>query len=229
MKAPSMTALGTRNSSDKVEHGYTALYDEMFTPYRYSDMQILEIGFARGRGTRTLAEYFNRSMVYCFDIDPDWQHYSNLSDELQSRIRLFQGDQGDANSIHEVLRKIANDPDAHALSPRCRPKGFDIIIDDGSHVPAHQRTSFKMLWPELNSGGVYIIEDFHPYYENNSHHTVSWLFEEVHKINRYGDKRAWVQDYKTKAFVEAGAPHQPLFTDLVSITFSYNQALIRKA
>ena len=42
--------------------------------------------------------------------------------------------------------------------------GVDIVLDDGSHVAAHQRTSFSVLWPLLNVGGLYIIEDLHSSY-----------------------------------------------------------------
>src|SRR5262249_15277228 len=36
---------------------------------------------------------------------------------------------------------------------------FDIIIDDGSHLSAHQVCAFETLIGALNSGGLYIIED----------------------------------------------------------------------
>jgi hypothetical protein len=39
---------------------------------------------------------------------------------------------------------------------------FDIVIDDGSHVQAHQQASFKALWPDTR--GVYLIEDCHEGY-----------------------------------------------------------------
>jgi hypothetical protein len=36
---------------------------------------------------------------------------------------------------------------------------FDIVIDDGSHVPAHVRASFDVLFPALHDDGFYVIED----------------------------------------------------------------------
>ncbi len=36
---------------------------------------------------------------------------------------------------------------------------YDIIIDDGSHVPQHQIISLACLLRALNPGGLYIIED----------------------------------------------------------------------
>jgi len=36
---------------------------------------------------------------------------------------------------------------------------FDIIIDDGSHIPAHVIKSFYTLFPLMADGGLYVIED----------------------------------------------------------------------
>ena len=37
--------------------------------------------------------------------------------------------------------------------------GYDIIIDDGSHVPKHMLLTFRHLWPYVRPGGMYVIED----------------------------------------------------------------------
>lgn len=39
--------------------------------------------------------------------------------------------------------------------------GFDLILDDASHVVEDQIASFNLWWPLLNKGGCYIIEDIH--------------------------------------------------------------------
>jgi hypothetical protein len=36
---------------------------------------------------------------------------------------------------------------------------IDIVIDDGSHKFYDQIFTFKILFPRLNAGGIYIIED----------------------------------------------------------------------
>ena len=41
---------------------------------------------------------------------------------------------------------------------------FDIVIDDGSHAPAHQVASLTALWPHVKVGGVYLVEDLHTSY-----------------------------------------------------------------
>ena len=40
----------------------------------------------------------------------------------------------------------------------------NVILDDGSHVASHQLESFKVLFPLLQDGGIYIIEDIHTSY-----------------------------------------------------------------
>lgn len=208
MNIPTMTELGEWNFSDRVTHRYTYLYDEIFAPIRYAPVRVLEIGYARGRGTRTLAEFFPRGIIHSFDIEPAMRHYNNLSKELQRRILLYRGDQSDPESIQQVLECVYDGP---RMKEKKGYRQFDIIIDDGSHKPAHQQISFKKLWPEVKPGGLYIIEDFHPYYSDGEHATVSWLFKMVHELNRYGDKKA----------------DSTLDTEWVM--FAYNQAILRKA
>jgi hypothetical protein len=49
--------------------------------------------------------------------------------------------------------------DESKLKKFARNKKYRFIIDDGSHVPRHQVTSFYALFPKLEYGGIYIIED----------------------------------------------------------------------
>ncbi len=39
---------------------------------------------------------------------------------------------------------------------------FDLIIDDGRHGVEFVIPSFEILWPMLNPGGLYIVEDWKP-------------------------------------------------------------------
>jgi len=42
-----------------------------------------------------------------------------------------------------------------------------IIIDDGSHHVDHVESTLRILWPYLQDGGMYIIEDTHTSYWKN--------------------------------------------------------------
>ena len=65
----------------------------------------------------------------------------------EQRVHIFSGDQSDRS----FLRSVVGSPEAH--------DGYDVIVDDGSHVPAHVITSFAALWPLVRPGGVYVVED----------------------------------------------------------------------
>ena len=58
--------------------------------------------------------------------------------------------------IHVVDQESSAD-DLAILSGKEGP--FDVIIDDGSHINAHQIFTFENLFSELKAGGLYIIED----------------------------------------------------------------------
>ena len=61
------------------------------------------------------------------------------------RKHIFIGDQRDRNFLKEFLRETGGE--------------FDIIIDDGMHTENSIMTSFVSLFPALNEGGLYVVED----------------------------------------------------------------------
>lgn len=198
---PSMEDLGRLNSQDQVTHGYMPLYDALFQSIRFERLNILEIGFSRGRGARTLAEYFYRSHVHSLELDYNdaLKYYDNFPAALKERVLLYQCDQSDRDQLRHFLR-------------RKNTGSFNLIIDDGSHDPAHQLCSFKVLWPALVPGGIYVIEDMHPYYNKGTHPTISHFTEQVHLMNKNGDIR-----------------NDKLETpDIEWIMFPYNRVVLRK-
>ena len=81
-------------------------------------------------------------------------------------------------------------------------KFFDIIIDDASHRSKDQITSFKYLFPYVNSGGLYVIEDLHVGYGNigdynkkgayktDKKNIIHFLKERVDDVNFHGTFRS---------------------------------------
>ena len=64
------------------------------------------------------------------------------------RIQIFEGSQSDKQFLSEVANKAA-------------PEGFDIIIDDASHIGSLTKTTFWHLFDNyLKPGGLYAIEDW---------------------------------------------------------------------
>jgi len=116
-------------------HHYIENYDKLFTPYRHKPITVLEIGVNQGHSMRMWREYFPKANLIGIDIKkPDTNttgYWFYICDQYNQ----------------EELRNL------------CKGEMFDIIIDDGSHVLEHQIFSQQVLWPRLNKGGLYIIED----------------------------------------------------------------------
>ena len=125
------------------EHEYTPVYASLMRAARGKPVRLLEVGvggFADALGGESLrmwASYFRRGRVFGIDL------YDKTSLSA-GRVQVFQCSQVDAPKLTEL---------AKAHGP------FDFIIDDGSHVNAHQIETFGILWPHLKDGGVYVVED----------------------------------------------------------------------
>jgi hypothetical protein len=154
-----LTRLANKYKSDKgdavgAKHNYTPIYDFMLRPYQDKPIRFLEIGLLRGgpelghsADRETTAppsiqmwlEYFSKADIVGFDIS-DFSMYET------ERFSFFRGDSGDANTLQDLLKKHGP---------------FDIVLDDASHASFHQLKAFEQLFPALNAGGLYIIEDLH--------------------------------------------------------------------
>jgi hypothetical protein len=132
-------------------HGFTEYYDDYLSSFKEWKFVLLEIGVGGydgidggGESLNMWAEYFPYADIHGLDIYPK---------KLNGRFTTHQGDQSDPQRLLNLIVKIG--------SPM-------VIIDDGSHVDSHIITSFDTLFPLLQVGGVYIVEDIyrgHPYYD----------------------------------------------------------------
>lgn len=127
---------GTDKSSDF--HNYCVKYEKYLPFERESKISFLEIGVFHGQSLNTWREYFINAKIVGIDIDPECASFA------LDRINVEIGSQIDKEFIAELI---------------CKYGPFDLIIDDGSHQNAHISESFKLLFPSLNSGGVYVVED----------------------------------------------------------------------
>lgn len=140
-------------------HHYLPLYDRYFGPYRARQASMpflpflkrrnfphfLEIGVQNGGSLQLWRRFFGSSaVIFGIDIDPACAEFDG---EGGNRVRI--GSQADSAFLHGVVAEMGS---------------LDIVVDDGSHVGRHQRTSFETLFPLLNEGGLYLIEDLHTSY-----------------------------------------------------------------
>ncbi|MEM8776675.1 MAG: hypothetical protein AAGF53_16700 [Pseudomonadota bacterium] len=150
-----LTDLADRYGSDKgsTKHRYTELYHMLFHPYRQRKVTFLEMGLLIGgpehgvsadRETKDLPsirmwlEYFPKAEIHGLDV-------SDFSWFEHERFTFHRCDMDDRRAIKEAISGI--DPAPH------------IVIDDASHASHHQQNAFLEIFPRLESGGLYVIED----------------------------------------------------------------------
>ena len=137
--------LGRRYGSDKfTSHGYHRYYTPLLQPLRNKPIRLLEVGIDRGSSLQLWLEYFPRATIYGMD---------RSTESEGERFRVYQGDQSRREDLRKVLALIDG--------------SLDIVIDDGSHVPAHQLLTFSEFFPRVSAGGIYIIEDIETSYWSN--------------------------------------------------------------
>lgn len=146
--------INLKSGSDKEYwHRYMPIYEEKLKNLGRCN-KILEFGVLKGDSIRWLHSTFPNADIYgcdILDIQPEWPASNN--------IKYFYVDQGNPNSIKGVFEKIS--------------QRLDLIIEDGSHQPQHQKNCFAESLKHLSPGGMYILEDIHtshpghPYYRES--------------------------------------------------------------
>jgi hypothetical protein len=128
---------------DKWIH-YFPIYTRHLTPYAGREVSVLEIGVYRGGSMRMWSHFFGpKARLVGVDIDP---------------VAIISA--GDRYSV-----VIADQADPEAMRNLAEKQGpFDVIIDDGGHSMVQQITSIETLFPMLNDGGIYLVEDCHTSY-----------------------------------------------------------------
>lgn len=111
--------------------GFYKLYEKKLFPYLESEIKLLEIGVQDGSSIKAWRNMSPLWDVWGLDIDPHCKGE-----------QIVIGSQEDK----EILGRF---------------KDFDIIIDDGGHTWKQQIETFEFLFPTINEGGLYVIEDLH--------------------------------------------------------------------
>lgn len=157
----SITQIFNKTGTDKLWlHGYHRYYEDLLAPFRkLKGVSVLEIGVEDGKSMKAWVDYFERpdridgiayraNMRSCED---------NESPGLCKFVRIFDVDQSNVSQLQNFVA-------AAAEGRKHGPPGWDVIIDDGSHIPMHVLTSFKHLFPYVRPGGLYIVEDLETNY-----------------------------------------------------------------
>lgn len=143
--AGNLTWLARHFKTDKWgAHHYTPHYQGHLAHLRDKPINLLEIGIggysragAGGASLRMWKHFFPHGQIYGLDI-------SDKSFVEEPRIRAFQGSQADPDLLARIVAEIGR---------------LDVVIDDGSHRPAHVVATFAILFPLLADDGIYVVED----------------------------------------------------------------------
>jgi len=102
---------------------------------------LLELGVKRGGSLLLWRDLLPQATIAGLDLNP-------VEIAQDGRIRIYQGFQQDPAILDRIAREVA-------------PDGFDLIIDDASHLGEYTAQSFWHLFPNhLKPGGTYVIEDW---------------------------------------------------------------------
>ena len=95
----------------------------------------------QGGSLKMWREYFgDQAIIYGIDIADSCIQY----DGKYAFVRV--GDASDYSFLDNVIEEMG---------------GVDIVIDDGSHHMVDIKSTFEHVFPKINYGGLYLIEDLH--------------------------------------------------------------------
>lgn len=129
--------------TDKALHThYLRSYERSFAKLQDKEVFLLELGVFKGGSLLLWRDYFQKGLIVGLDLNPV------QLDDPSGRIRTYSGQQQDTSLLDRIAAETA-------------PGGFDVIIDDCSHIGELTRISFWHLFDNhLKPGGLYVIEDW---------------------------------------------------------------------
>ena len=122
-----------------IAHGYAKIYEKYLKEKKEKNLNIIELGSFYGNASAAFYFYFKNSQIYSADINPDMYLYRS------KRLKNFFTDTSSRASIESNILT--------------RNTKFDLIIEDASHMLKDQIISLFILFKNLNSGGIFIVEE----------------------------------------------------------------------
>lgn len=133
-------------------HNYSPTYEKIFASFKDKNIMLLELGIGgyhyedRGGGClKAFEQYFSKASIVGLDI------YEKVFLD-SDRIATYICSQDDESNLNFLIEEVMGKP--------------DIVIDDASHINSKTIKSFEILFPRLEQGGIYIIEDVETSYWN---------------------------------------------------------------
>jgi len=136
-------------NTDKISNKYLEKYAPFLAPWVGKKIALLELGILEGGSLHLWNDYFPSSRIVGIDL--------KIPEKFTpaENIRMYKGSQADTKLLTDVAEENA-------------PDGFDVIIDDASHVGELTKIAFWHLFENhLKPGGLYVIEDWGTGYWND--------------------------------------------------------------
>jgi hypothetical protein len=128
--------------TDRIASHNLERYDPVLEPWVEKKIVLLELGVGKGGSLLLWRDYFPLGTIVGID--------TNLPKDFEptERIHMYEGSQTDPKFLSLVANEVA-------------PDGFDIIIDDASHLGEFTKIAFWYLFDNhLKPKGLYAIEDW---------------------------------------------------------------------
>lgn len=148
---------------------YLSRYVREFGHLFNSNIALLELGVRRGGSLFLWRDLFPNGQIAGLDLNPV------AVDDDSGRVHVFQGYQQDIVVLDRLAAEVA-------------PDGFDIVVDDASHLGQYTRDSFWHLFRHhLKPGGIYALDDWTCAYQSD------WA-----DGHRYTGSRDAIGDFRSK-------------------------------
>lgn len=175
-----------------IDNGYSTIYENYFSNMKNENLKILEIGIFRppsscqgcvaGASLKSWRDYFVNSEIF----GADWLDFSDVDDD---RIKTIIVNQEKREDLEKIIITFGD--------------SYDIIIDDGGHSMLQQQLTWGKLFKNLNSGGVFVIEDLLTSYirpeEYNRENTNETTLKILKDFNEFGTFKS---DFMEKEEIE---------------------------
>lgn len=163
-----LSQLAIKYDTDKFSHGFTKVYDNLLNKYKDDKFNLLEIGVFYGSSIKMWHEYFQNSNIYAADNYIGINGNGNIFGTPDKFVKEVSDNKEYYNRIEIVYLDQSKEEELIKYSNYCKENNikFKVILDDGSHLMKDQQITFFYLFDNLESGGMFIIEDTHTSEQN---------------------------------------------------------------
>jgi len=158
VKLPASIKLDAADTSGSPGHGYEVLYGTFLIPAAKAaaekklPFKFLEIGlgctmsYGPGISVKLWRHLFSFATAEIWEAEHDVKctETARKNGKLAG-INVLVGDQGDPETLDRWMSESGG--------------SFDFVTDDGGHTNPQIANSFAKIWPHVNPGGYYVMED----------------------------------------------------------------------